>query len=472
MLLSHVCCLLVLLVTVLAIPEPNPEDLHIHLHGSDEVETASETDIRGEAPKNRMQGMVRRQMIPRFWPTPPEWRLTATPTTYLASRYDTFQKRNISHSNELFSVKLYNLLRKKSQNLVYSPFSISSVMAMLSLGAKKETLWQLKQVFFFPTSDELQNQYKRIIPALRSRDDFTLDTANTIFMNQGFHISTMYKAKVRWIFQSNIYTLNFGHSRNAAMKINSWVEKKTRDKIKNLISPSMLDGAQLVLINAIYFQSDWVNKFTDTQKRKFFVRSSKTVEVPMMMKEETVFYAKLSHLSCSMIEMPYKGKGGRIVMQVLLPDTKNGLKRLEDKLSYLLEDKLKPINEYFEKIKRMELVKIHLPKFKFETNLPLNSPLKQMGLKNLFSNMADFSGISENGRLSISHVVQKAIIEVDEEGTTAAAATAVFGHFMSAYHGPTPIPFVANHPFIFYLRDKESGMLLFQGRVINPLKRN
>jgi len=378
-----------------------------------------------------------------------------------ASRYDESQTRNISLSNELFSVQLYKaLLREEYQNLVYSPFSISSVMAMLSLGAEKKTLRQLKKVFFFPSSDKLQVQYKKLIPALRSTDDYTLDTANTIFMNKEFHISPVYKEKVRRTFHSNIHTLNFAHSERSAMRINRWVEEKTRDKIRNLISPSMLSSdTQLVLVNAIYFKSEWVKKFTETQKREFFVSPSKTVEVPMMMKKERVLYAKIKS-SYSMIELPYKGD--RIVMQVILPNRNRGMKGVE----HNLED----IYKIWEKKKKKELVKIHLPKFKLETTLPLNKPLTYLGLKNLFSPRADFSGISKDGGLSISQVVQKAFIEVDEEGTTAAAATAVIAHTRSLSMSPSPIPFVADHPFVFQLRDKESGMLLFQGRVINPLE--
>ena len=149
-------------------------------------------------------------------------------------------------------------------------------------------------------------------------------------------------------------------------------------------------------------------------------------------------------------------------MQVLLPDSKFGLQDLEEKLAHV------EVHELFRNEKRKRKVSIGLPKFTQETTLPLNEDLQKLGLKNMFSNNADFSGITDEEGLKVSHVVQKAFIEVDEEGTVAAAATAAVLKTKSL---PPKIPkFIADHPFIFYLRDKESGILLFQGRVINPLK--
>jgi len=166
----------------------------------------------------------------------------------------------------------------------------------------------------------------------------------------------------------------------------------------------------------------------------------------------------LDTLSSTMIELPYKGD--RFVMQVLLPNTKFGLEDLEDKLENV------DIHNLFEKGKRNITVSISLPKFKQETRIELNEDLKKLGMRRMFSN-ADLSGIDGGRTLYVSDVVQKALIEVDEEGTVAAAATAVLIKTRSA---PRHVQFMADHPFIFYLKDKETGILLFQGRIINPLK--
>ena len=161
-----------------------------------------------------------------------------------------------------------------------------------------------------------------------------------------------------------------------------------------------------------------------------------------------------------MIELPYEGN--RIVMQVLLPSATFGLAHLEEKLKYM------DIHKLFGNQKRKQEIDIRIPKFRIETTIPLKKDLMQLGLKEMFfPGRADFSGITGDKNLFISFAVQKAFIEVDEEGTEAAAATAVGAVAVSARIGPR---FVANHPFVFYLRDKVSGMLLFQGRVINPLQ--
>merc|ERR1739844_600433 len=280
--------------------------------------------------------------------------------------------------------------------------------------------------------------------------DFTLDTANKVFINKGFSLLNDFKEVMINSFHSNIQDIDFGNSKAAA------------DKIKNLIKPNMINAdTRLVLVNAIYFKSNWAKKFVKTSVMEFQTSPSSSVDVPMMRKSDNVFFARLDILSSTMVELPYKGD--RIVMQVLLPESKFGLDDMEDKLKDL------EIHDLFEKEKIKKELDIYLPKFKLETNLPLRQDLQNLHMKNMFiSGRANFSGIA-GGDLHVSHVVQKAIIEVDEEGTEAAAATAVMIHRESA--SPMIHMFTADHPFIFYLRDKESGMLLFQGRVINPCNR-
>ena len=365
--------------------------------------------------------------------------------------------QNISHSNERFSSNLFHLLRKKHQNLVFSPFSISTVMAMLSTGARGETLKQIEKVLFFPPSPNLQAEYKKIIPAIRSTKDFTIETANKVFANKDFPILREFQETMMNSFYSSIQDIDFGDPEAAANTINGWVKDMTRDKIKHLIQPFMINGyTLLVLGNAIYFKSNWVKGFDQTFPDDFRISPSSTIKVPMMSKEDTVFSAELGLLSSEMIELPYKGD--RFVMQVLLPDI--GI-RLED-----LEAKLKDvdINELFEKGKRKYPQIISLPKFKIESTIQLKEDLKKLGLKKIFSRGAEFSGITDYKGLRVSHMVQKAIIEVNEKGTEAAAATEADAS------GKSGSWFEANRPFIFYIRDKKTGMLLFQGRVINPLK--
>eukprot|EP00091_Calanus_sinicus_P015572 TRINITY_DN3396_c0_g1_i1.p1 TRINITY_DN3396_c0_g1~~TRINITY_DN3396_c0_g1_i1.p1 ORF type:complete len:469 (-),score=154.10 TRINITY_DN3396_c0_g1_i1:132-1538(-) len=370
--------------------------------------------------------------------------------------------RSVASSNEQFSVKLYDLLRKKEGNLIMSPFSVSGVMAMVSAGAGGNTLDQIRDGLSFPSSSSLQLGYQDAIPALRSTDNFTLEAANTVFAMKDFSVLAEFQELLHRSFHASIQSVDFGDNQLAARMINNWVEKMTRDKIKHLIKKDMLSAlTRLVLVNAIYFKGDWASKFDPklTKEQDFSVSPSTTVKASMMMQEKKLNWAYLETLGSSMVELPYKGD--RIVMQVLLPGERHGLGELEEKL------KNENIQNLFAKESYETKVNIQLPKFKLEQSIPLTEHLTDLGMKDMFSEgLADFSGIDGSKQLYVSNVIQKAFIEVNEEGSEAAAAT---GAVMMMRSMPAPPEqFVADHPFIFYLRDKTTGMLLFQGRVVNP----
>jgi len=310
----------------------------------------------------------------------------------------------------------------------------------------------------------LQLGYQDSIPALRSNDNFTLEAANSVFAMKDFSVLPQYQEALHSSFHASIQTVDFGDSHGAARMINNWVQKMTRDKIQHLIKADMLnDLTRLVLVNAIYFKGDWAAKFDSklTKDQDFAASPSLTVKVPMMRQEQKIQFANLEPLSSSMIELPYKGD--RIVMQVLLPDESDGLEKLEEKLTK------HKVQDLFEEARYETKVNIQMPKFKLEHRTSLTDHLTTLGMKDMFTGgVADFSGIDGTKQLYVSTVVQKAFIEVNEEGSEAAAAT---GAVMMMRSMPAPPEqFVADHPFLFYLRDKTTGMLLFQGRVVNPLQ--
>jgi len=356
------------------------------------------------------------------------------------------------------------VLKAEEGNLIMSPFSVSSVMAMVSAGAGGNTLQQIRSGLSFPSPSSLQLGYQDTIPALRSTDNFTLEAANTIFAMKDFSVLPQFQEMLHRSFHAGIQMVDFGDSHGAARMINSWVEKMTRDKIKHLIKADMLsDLTRLVLVNAIYFKGDWAAKFDPklTKEQDFSVSPSLTVKAPMMTQERKFPWAFLEPLASTMVEMPYKGD--RIVMQVLLPGERHGLEELEEKLTN------HNVQELFEKASYETKVMVQLPKFKLEQRIPLTEHLTTLGMKDMFTaGVADFSGVDGTRQLYVSSVVQKAFIEVNEEGSEAAAAT---GAVMMMRSMPAPPEqFVADHPFIFYLRDKTTGMLLFQGRVVNPVE--
>jgi len=368
--------------------------------------------------------------------------------------------KNVAISNEKFCSKLYDVMRSEEGNLIMSPFSVSSVMAMLSVGAAENTLKEIMSGLSFPTSSNLLLGYKDIIPSLKSNESFTLETANTIFAMKDFSVVPQFQEVLQRNFQSSIQVVNFGDSQGAAMMINNWVQEMTKDKIQDFIRPDMLnDLTRMVLVNALYFKGDWTKKFNSklTKDHEFFVSPSLTVNVPMMQHEGLkTRFAHLDPLDSKMIELSYKGD--RIVMQLLLPEKRNGMKELEDKLNK------HEVQDLFDKISYEAEVDIQIPKFKLEHCISLKDNLKAMGIQDMFvENVADFSGIDPTRKLHVSTVVQKVYIEVNEDGSEAAAAT---GAVMTA--NCMPAQFVADHPFVFYLRDKTTGVLLFQGRVTNP----
>eukprot|EP00092_Neocalanus_flemingeri_P069751 GFUD01085537.1.p1 GENE.GFUD01085537.1~~GFUD01085537.1.p1 ORF type:complete len:468 (+),score=155.40 GFUD01085537.1:327-1730(+) len=374
----------------------------------------------------------------------------------------TEEVRSVAASNEQFSSKLYDVLKGEEGNLIMSPFSVSGVMAMVSAGAGGNTLQQIQSGLSFPSPSSLQLGYQDTIPALRSTDNFTLEAANTVFAMKDFSVLPQYQEMLHRSFHASIQAVDFGDKHGAAKMINNWVEKMTRDKIKHLIKADMLSAlTRLVLVNAIYFKGDWAAKFDPqlTKKQNFSVSPTITVKMPMMIQEREFPWAYLDPLASTMVELPYKGD--RIVMQVLLPEDRHGLGELEEKLNNY------DVQELFAKASFETKVMVQLPKFKLEQRIPLTEHLITLGMKDMFTEgVADFSGIDGTRQLFISSVVQKAFIEVNEEGSEAAAAT---GAVMMMRSMPAPPEqFVADHPFIFYVRDKTTGMLLFQGRVVDP----
>jgi len=368
----------------------------------------------------------------------------------------------VASSNDLFSAGLLGEVQgEEGQNSVMSPFSISTVMAMLVPGCKGSTLSQIKEGMKFKDEKELLTGYSEILPALGTNENFTLETANSAFVMTNYQMIPEYQDTIRKFFHISLQSTNFGDSAASSRLINDWVKDFTKEKIKELFPPSSFnENTRIVLVNAIYFKGDWLDKFNPklTSKQKFFVKEDSPVMVDTMRNTEE--YAVANMGGFRMLEIPYKGE--RIVMQILLPDPGLGLLELEQKIS------LSSLEKSFENKKGFEKTKLELPKFKIESEIPLNEALANLGMTDMFGMGADLTGIDASGNLYVSEVKQKAFIEVNEEGAEAAAAT---GAVMMMRSMPMPpLEFKVNKPFIFLIRDKLTKMLLFQGRVKDPSK--
>ena len=308
--------------------------------------------------------------------------------------------------------------------------------------------------------------YRKLTPALSGNGEFTLAVGNRMYLQKGLEPKKKFMNALKKNFNATAVVTDFGASAAAAKKINGWVEKVTQNKIKDFINPNMLgETTKMVLINAIYFKGDWKTKFDAalTKEKDFFTEKGNTVKVPTMHMKGKFDIAVLEELKMKVLRLPYKGD--RIVMNIILPDDRNGLVVLEQKLNEfgIGEEILNLIND---NILHKEVI-VDLPKFKLEqTWKNLKAILKLIGITTLFN--GGLEGIAD-GPLVVSDVIQKALIEVDENGSEAAAASAVGMSFRSSSLAKE-IYFIADHPFIFSLRDTQTGLLLFRGRVGDPSK--
>ncbi|MDE2292178.1 MAG: serpin family protein, partial [Elusimicrobia bacterium] len=270
-------------------------------------------------------------------------------------------------------------------------------------------------------------------------------------------LKAAYRAECRKRFEAVVENVDFRRAADkVALEINAWAARATQGRIQGLIPSGTLTAAtRMVLANAVYFKGDWADKFDESRTREgdFAAEGGKTVKVPFMSRKGDLRFAKKDGLAA--LELPYKGR--KLSMLVLLPDAPDGLAAMEQSLDAA---ELAGVDAAL----RPEEVLVALPRFQMETSLELSDPLKALGLGAAFGSDADFSGMTGAKDFSIDAVLQKAFVKVDEEGTEAAAATAVV---MKATSFRPPVLFRADRPFLFLIRDAR-GEVLFAGRVADP----
>jgi serpin B len=291
---------------------------------------------------------------------------------------------------------------------------------------------------------------------------FALTTANALWAQKGYPWKPEYKTLVTTAYGAGLFDLDFiSAAEEARGTINTWVQKETKDKIKDLLPRGTVTrDTRLVLTNAIYFKGDWQDPFKKeaTKDLPFTPADGKTVDAPLMFRMGGYNYAETD--AFQVLDLPYTGR--RISMTVILPRTADGLPAVEKELT---GDKLAAT---LKTLRFEKQVHVHLPRFKTEKSFTLNEPLKALGMRAAFAG-ADFSGMhTGKEQLDITAVVHKAFVDVNEEGTEAAAATGAVVGVTSAAPPPKPKYFKADHPFLFLIRDHKTGSVLFLGRVENP----
>lgn len=380
------------------------------------------------------------------------------PTLYVEPpRVNTEDMQAVADANNQFALELYPEL--DGENVFFSPFSISTALAMTHEGARGETAEEMQNVLHFPDEEVRRPAFAEIYDwANRKHEGYEFRVGNSLWAQKDFPFLTDYFDIIKKYYGGEITNVDFRTDPEGVRHtINDWVEDKTNNRIKDLIPPGILTPiTRLVLTNAIYFKGTWVKQFDKegTMESDFRTTPGETVSVQMMsMDGESFRYAETDEFQ--LLELPYEGD--ELSMLVILPK-ENWLEALENIDSRDMSE--------FRTILTEQEVKVFLPKFKLETKYFMKSVLAGMGMPTAFSGAADFSGMTGGKDLAINEVIHQAFVEVDEEGTEAAAATAVVMELTSV--GPSKPVFRADHPFMFVIQEKETGGILFLGRVSNP----
>ncbi len=373
------------------------------------------------------------------------------------------------NGNNEFAFDLYQqLAAAKEGNFFYSPYSISLALAMAYAGANGQTEEQMAETLKFMLEDEeLHSAFNKLAIELNSRNEipagseaqgFELNIVNATWGQRGFEFMQAFLDVLAENYDAGIRLLDYEKDPEACRQtINDWVYEQTNGRIEDLIPEGAIDEmTRLVLTNAIYFNAAWLHQFDEdyTYDDTFYLPDGSTVTVPMMHQTERFNYVDGDDYTA--IELLYDIY--EMSMVIIMPDEGN-FSEFENSLSS--ETVAAIIDEM-----SSGQVNLTMPKFEFESEFNLNDALKAMGMTEAFSGSADFSGITDKADLAISDVIHKAFVSVDEEGTEAAAATAVIFQETAMPIGIADVNI--DHSFIFLIKDITTGSTLFVGRVINP----
>jgi serpin B len=379
-------------------------------------------------------------------------------------------EQTIIDANNQFTYNLYGKLsndpKNSGKNIFFSPFSISSAMAITYEGARGQTADEIRTVLHFPDNNtRLQKGYSGIYAGInREQRGYTLRTANALWAEKTHAFLPEYILTANQYYGADATNLDFiGKPEDSRVTINKWIEDKTENKIRNLLPTGTISSdTRLVITNAVYFFGKWEKPFDkkDTYEQPFYIPSNgsapeQEISVQMMQRGDHFNYAETDRLK--MIELPYNNTNGKKISMLVILPVKNNLPDVEKSLDAATVQTL-------EKSLTDTKIVVFLPKFRFDTDYKLSNTLGSMGMPAAFTHAADFSGMDGTGGLFIGNVVHKAYVDVNEEGTEAAAASAV--HLTQGSHNPPT--FYANHPFLFIIQDRENGNILFMGRVMNP----
>ncbi|XP_039725390.1 serpin B9 isoform X1 [Pteropus medius] len=372
----------------------------------------------------------------------------------------------LSEANGTFALRLLKILCQDnpSRNVFYSPVSISSALAMVFLGAKGNTAAQMAQALSLNTEKDIHGSFQSLLAEMnKPGTQYLLRTANRLFGEKTCEFLSTFKESCLRFYHAELEQLSFAKAAEQSRKhINTWVSKKTKGKIQDLLPGNSIDAqTKLVLVNAIYFKGRWKEQFdkTYTSEMPFKISQKEQKPVQMMFQEATFNLAYIEEVQAQVLELPYTGE--ELSMLILLPDDNVDLSLVEKNLTF----------EKFIAWTRPDCMKsteveVLLPRFKLEEDYNMGSVLQHLGITDAFQQgKADFLAMSTERDLCLSKFVHKSFVEVNEEGTEAAAASGIVFVECCMKCGPR---FCADHPFLFFIRHNKANCILFCGRFSSP----
>lgn len=375
----------------------------------------------------------------------------------------------ITKANNQFATNLLHAFSADNEysnkNLFYSPYSIFSALSLIREGSRNKTAEEMSSVLSLPEGNlVIRDGFLSLMNGLEANSNgLTLDNANALWIENEYPLLLEYTNMAEKYYEAKISNLDFNNSPKESMEIiNGWVKEKTHNKIKEIIQPDMLSPqTKFLLTNAIYFNGSWETQFNNQETSDEIFNSNPETKIPIKMMTKTGVQSRFNYYeddNLQVIELPYaKDSGKNLSMIILLPKSFD----LLTAQAALDSQNFSAIRKNLQKT----AVDIYIPKFTLSENYDLNSILSSLGMSSAFSYSADFSGMDGTNLLNINKVIHKSYVDVNEHGTEASALTAIIIVGSMDENRPT---FKADHPFIFIIQDKDSGAILFIGRIMNP----
>ena len=390
---------------------------------------------------------------------------------FLTSAIVAGEQDNTAASINQFGTDLYGeIVEGSGNNVFFSPFSISTALAMTWAGADGRTADEMADVLHFRGRPEhTHSGFFSLMNSLKAyfsnSDSLNVSVSNALWTDNRYPLNPDYASTVRNQYRANVEQVSYQSDdlETTRQTINNRIAEDTRDRIKELLMTGDIDpSTMLVLTNAIYFKGDWLSQFdpAETRDSYFYTLNGSKEQIDLMHQTiEKKVYKYYAEDDLQLLEFPYVGDD--LAMDIILPNKRDGIKDIEPLLDKQLEKWLRNL-EY-----QSKTLELFIPKLDLSCRTDLGNLLMSMGMETPFSSAADFTNMFKHDNAWIDKVIHEANITVDEEGTIAAAATAVI--MMKSAHEPEKLVFRADHPFIFLIRDRETGVILFMGRVMNPL---